>query len=211
MPTPPTHRLTHLLLPLLSITLNLAILGTSSRTLHIYQTSQTSNVYFLPIWNSHFDMRGLQTLVGTSVGIVVLNGIFAVVGGVCGNGNGGGRGMVCLFLLHQSQSKVLTQLQHVPTNTILLASSLSSTLLSIIALALQATLNHQSPQRDTLQTWTCMWKNVQGEGVPQSFDTLCHETVSSILPYVSIKKEKKKKTSFFQITTIKKLTFLIFS
>lgn len=21
-----------------------------------------------------------------------------------------------------------------------------------------------------------MWKNVQGEGVPQSFDTLCHET-----------------------------------
>lgn len=102
MPTPPTHRLAHLLLPLLSITLNLAILGTSSRTLHIYQTSQTSNVYFLPIWNSHFDMRGLQTLVGTSVGIVVLNGIFAVVGGVCGNGGGNegggrGRGMVCFF------------------------------------------------------------------------------------------------------------------
>lgn len=101
MPTPPTHRLPHLLLPLLSITLNLAILGTSSRTLHIYQTSQTSNVYFLPIWNSHFDMRGLQTLVGTSVGIVVLNGIFAVGAGVCGNGNGGGRGrgrgMVCSF------------------------------------------------------------------------------------------------------------------
>lgn len=97
MPTPPTHRLAHLLLPLLSITLNLAILGTSSRTLHIYQTSQTSNVYFLPIWNSHFDMRGLQTLVGTSVGIVVLNGIFAVVGGVCGNGNGSRR-MVCFFL-----------------------------------------------------------------------------------------------------------------
>lgn len=37
-----------------------------------------------------------------------------------------------------------------------------------------------------------MWKNVQGEGVPQSFDTLCHETVSSTLPYVSIKKEKNK-------------------
>lgn len=81
------------------------------------------------------------------------------------------------FFLH-SLSKVLTQVQ-LPTNTILLASSLSSTILSIIALALQATLNHQSPQRDTLQTWTCMWKNVQGEGVPQSFDTLCHETVST--------------------------------
>lgn len=109
MPTPPTHRLAHLLLPLLSITLNLAILGTSSRTLHIYQTSQTSNVYFLPIWNSHFDMRGLQTLVGTSVGIVVLNGIFAVVELVCGNGKGngggsGGRGMVCVFFSSSSSS-----------------------------------------------------------------------------------------------------------
>lgn len=92
------------------------------------------------------------------------------------------------FLLLHSQSKVLTQLQHVPTNTILLASSVSSTLLSIIALALQATLNHQSPHRDTLQTWTCMWKNVQGEGVPQSFDTLCHETVSSTFNLTSQKK-----------------------
>lgn len=202
MPTPPTHRLTHLLLPLLSITLNLAILGTSSRTLHIYQTSQTSNVYFLPIWNSHFDMRGLQTLVGTSVGIVVLNGIFAVGAVVCGNGGGNeggrGRGMVCFFLplLHSQSKRLLTiffsihpQLQ-LPTNTILLASSLSSTLLSIIALALQATLNHQSPQRDTLQTWTCMWKNVQGEGVPQSFDTLCHETVSSTFNLTSQNRHK---------------------
>lgn len=75
-------------------------------------------------------------------------------------------------------SSTLPQLQ-LPTNAILLASSVSSTLLSITALALQATLNHQSPHRDTLQTWTCMWKNVQGEGVPQSFDTLCHETVST--------------------------------
>lgn len=117
-----------------------------------------------------------------------------------------------LLLLHPSQSKVLTQLQLPTTNTILLASSVSSTILSIIALALQATLNHQSPQRDTLQTWTCMWKNVQGEGVPQSFDTLCHETVSSTLPTLrlKIKKEKKKKHHFSKITTIKKLTFLIF-
>lgn len=90
-------------------------------------------------------------------------------------------------LLHHPLNKVLTQLQ-LPTNTILLASSLSSTILSIIALALQATLNHQSPQRDTLQTWTCMWKNVQGEGVPQSFDTLCHETVSSTFNLTSQKK-----------------------
>lgn len=89
-------------------------------------------------------------------------------------------------------SSILPQFQHVPTTTILLASSLSSTLLSITALALQATLNHQSPHRDTLQTWTCMWKNVQGEGVPQSFDTLCHETVSTIVPYLTSQNQKRK-------------------
>lgn len=52
-----------------------------------------------------------------------------------------------------------------------------------------------------------MWKNVQGEGVPQSFDTLCHETVSSTLPYVSIKKEKKK--SFLQDNHDKKTDILL--
>lgn len=83
-----------------------------------------------------------------------------------------------IILKVRGTNHIHPQLQ-LPTNTILLASSVSSTILSITALALQATLNHQSPHRDTLQTWTCMWKNVQGEGVPQSFDTLCHETVSS--------------------------------
>lgn len=36
-----------------------------------------------------------------------------------------------------------------------------------------------------------MWKNVQGEGVPQSFDTLCHETVSSTFNLTSQSKKKK--------------------
>lgn len=50
-----------------------------------------------------------------------------------------------------------------------------------------------------------MWKNVQGEGVPQSFDTLCHETVSSTFDLTS-----QKKSSFLhKITTIKRLTFFI--
>lgn len=51
-----------------------------------------------------------------------------------------------------------------------------------------------------------MWKNVQGEGVPQSFDTLCHETVSTLVTL----RLKIGKNHFSKITTIKKLTFLIF-
>lgn len=43
-----------------------------------------------------------------------------------------------------------------------------------------------------------MWKNVQGEGVPQSFDTLCHETVSTL---VTLRlKIKKKMTNIFNLS-----------
>ena len=74
-----THlRLPTLLLAALSIGLNLAIIGTAGRTLNVFQNGQTNNVYFLPIWNSHFDMRGLHGLIGTSAVIVVLNAILAL-------------------------------------------------------------------------------------------------------------------------------------
>lgn len=71
-------RLPTLLLAALSIGLNLAIIGTAGRTLNVFNTNRTENVYFLPIWNSHFNMRGLHGLIGTSAVIVVLNVVLAI-------------------------------------------------------------------------------------------------------------------------------------
>ena len=71
------------------------------------------------------------------------------------------------------------QTNQLPANVLVLGSSILSTIIAIIAMGFQAALNNSAPHRDTLQTWTCRWRNVSGQGVPREFDTLCHETVSS--------------------------------
>lgn len=74
---------THLRLPALafaclSVVLNIAILACAARTLHLFHDQQSTNAWFLPIWPNHFDLRGLQTLIGTSVATLVLNAVAVV-------------------------------------------------------------------------------------------------------------------------------------
>lgn len=60
-------------------------------------------------------------------------------------------------------------------------SSLLGAICSAIALIFTAVLNHRSPTTDTMQTWTCRWSNSsvsRGDGAPDSFNTLCNQTVS---------------------------------
>lgn len=59
----------------LSIGLNIAIIGTSGRTLSRWNTQQKTDVWLLPIWPNHFNLAELQTLVGASASIVFLNAI----------------------------------------------------------------------------------------------------------------------------------------
>ncbi|EME85685.1 uncharacterized protein MYCFIDRAFT_210300 [Pseudocercospora fijiensis CIRAD86] len=131
----------------LSLALNIAIIACAGRSLNIYLTQRYDNVYFLPVWASHFDMRGLPALLGTSAVIVLLNALL----------------VAAIFIAA------------LPANLLVFATSLLSTILAIIAIAFSASLNNGS-ESDTLQTWTCMWRDVANENVPRQFDTLCHET-----------------------------------
>ncbi|KXT14125.1 hypothetical protein AC579_85 [Pseudocercospora musae] len=140
-------RIPTLAIAALSLGLNIAIIACAGRTLNIYLTQRHDNVYFLPVWTSHFDMRGLPALLGTSAVIVVLNALL----------------IAAIFI------------SALPANLLVFASSLLSTILAIIAVAFPATVNNGS-ESDTLQTWTCMWRHVEDENVPRQFDTLCHET-----------------------------------
>ncbi|CAK3802396.1 hypothetical protein MYCFIDRAFT_210300 [Lecanosticta acicola] len=142
-------RLPTLLLTSLSIGLNLAILGTAARSLHVYNSQRTTNVYFLPVWSGHFDTRELSALIGTSAVIFLLN---AVV-------------LVSLFVTA------------LPANALILLSTTLSTLLSLIALIFSSVLNTRHPaDRATLQSWTCTWHSIPNQNVPRQYDTLCHET-----------------------------------
>jgi hypothetical protein len=62
----------------LSMCLCLAIIGTGGKSLHVFNSQQSTNDWLLPIWPNHFDMRELHALIGTTAAIFVLNAILAV-------------------------------------------------------------------------------------------------------------------------------------
>ena len=69
----PDARKPTLILAILSIGLNLGILGCAARALDVFNSEKDSSAYFLPIWNQHFDTRELSTLIGTSTCVFLLN------------------------------------------------------------------------------------------------------------------------------------------
>jgi hypothetical protein len=62
----------------LSIVLSIAVIGCAARTLHLFNSQHSSNPWLLPIWPNHFDLRGLEALIGTSAGVVLLNLVVVV-------------------------------------------------------------------------------------------------------------------------------------
>ena len=71
----PSLRAPTLALGLLSMCLSIGIIGTAGRSYYVFTSSQSENPWFLPAWPNHFDMRELQTLIGTSAAIFMLNGV----------------------------------------------------------------------------------------------------------------------------------------
>ena len=60
--------------------LSIGIIGTAGRSYYIFTShaSRGDNPWFLPSWPNHFDMRELQTLIGTSASIFVLNAVLVL-------------------------------------------------------------------------------------------------------------------------------------
>ncbi|KAK3725561.1 hypothetical protein LTR37_000531 [Vermiconidia calcicola] len=156
MSAPSRLRTPTLALAGLSMCLTLSIIGTAARSLHVYNTQQSTNPWLLPLWPNHFDVRELQLLIGTAVAIFLLNALLAV-GLVVGS---------------------------MPANAIVPASALLSTIVGVIAIAFPSVLNARAPTKDTLKTWTCRWSNIiaTGEGPPMQFLSLCHKTVRKAHP-----------------------------
>ena len=161
----------------LSMCLCLAIIGTGGRSLHVYYDQRTKNEWLLPLWPNHFDMRELQTLIGTAGAIFVLNAVLAVALLV---------NNVCILpprsSLHLVRVPSLIQAIQLPTNGLVLGSSLLSTIVGVISIAFPTWVNWRAPTTDTMRTWTCRWSNypeiLVGYGPPKEFNTMCSETVS---------------------------------
>ena len=53
--------------------LSATITGTAGHVLASYKSQQTTDPWWLPVWPSHFDARGLKTLIGASTSLVVVD------------------------------------------------------------------------------------------------------------------------------------------
>lgn len=142
--------------------LSIAVLGTSAHTLDVFNKQQSFNPWWLPLWPQHFDVNGMKGLVGASTSVLVLCAVFLVF--------------------------ALVPRFHLPTPTmralLALGTILPSCLVTIITVIYSHLLNSNSPEVDTIQTWTCKYKNDQpydGE-IPlpsnmgnENFEDLCRE------------------------------------
>ncbi|EMC92048.1 hypothetical protein BAUCODRAFT_115337 [Baudoinia panamericana UAMH 10762] len=130
----------------LSICLNAAIIGCAGRTLNIFHLQQKSNDWLLPIWPDHFDLREVNTLIGASAAVLVLNAVIAMA----------------------------VVVQRLPANLIVLLCSTLGTACSLVAIIFPTILRYHAPGRDTLQTWACRWNGSNGS--PAMFSSICSET-----------------------------------
>lgn len=76
----PTHiRIAQLSLAGLSFIFGVCIMGTAGHALAVYNDQYSTNPWWLPLWNGHFDVRGTNTLVGAGAVITFFNLLFLVL------------------------------------------------------------------------------------------------------------------------------------
>jgi len=120
--------------------MSVAIIGTAAHTLDVFNKQQSSNPWWLPLWPQHFDTHGTKALIGSATSVFVLSAVFLV------------------FALIPSFN-----LASRPTFRALLAlgTTLPAALVSLITIIYAHILNNDTPEMDTIQTWTCKYKNSQ--------------------------------------------------
>ncbi|ORY13836.1 hypothetical protein BCR34DRAFT_480313 [Clohesyomyces aquaticus] len=144
--------------------LSVAVLGCAAHTLDVFNKQQTSNPWWLPLWPQHFTTAGTKALIGSAVSVLILSTVFLV------------------FALVPKLN-----LANRPTLRALLAigTTLPSALVTLVTIIYAHILNHDSPELDTIQTWTCKYKNSrpmdQDISMPSnmgngSFGSLCHQS-----------------------------------
>jgi hypothetical protein len=77
-PSPQLH-LPLLALLALALILSIATLACAATTLNLFESQQSTNPWLLPVWRSHFDLRGLKLVVGTSAAIAFFDLMAMVV------------------------------------------------------------------------------------------------------------------------------------
>ncbi|KAF2816040.1 uncharacterized protein BDZ99DRAFT_457958 [Mytilinidion resinicola] len=148
--------------------MSVAILGTAGHTLHVFNTQQSFNPWWLPLWPQHFDSHGAKALIGSAVTVMVLSAIFLVF---------------ALVPRFNPASRYTFRA------ALALGTALPGGLATLCTVVYAHILNNNSPELDTIQTWTCKYKSdkpmPQDMGLPSgmgngAFESLCTESKFAI-------------------------------
>ncbi|KAK8245330.1 hypothetical protein HDK77DRAFT_249913 [Phyllosticta capitalensis] len=144
--------------------LSVAIMGTAGHSLQVYRGQSSTNPWWLPLWNQHFNVRGTNSLIGSSAFSTVTTLVF-------------------IALCFVPKLNLANHPTHFAFISILLTLPSASVTLSIVVYV--HVLNYQSPASETIQTWTCKLKNATplnasaavSDGVSNhQFSRLCAES-----------------------------------
>jgi hypothetical protein len=121
----------------LVVALSIAILGTSAHTLDVYNKQRLTNPWWTPLWRQHFDTHGTKALVASAVVTLVLSGVFLVMS------------VVPKFALRE---------KYTLRALLSLGTILPCFLLTLMTVIWAHVLNRNTPEMDTIQTWTCRYQ-----------------------------------------------------
>lgn len=165
---------------ILSACLALPILAVSAHVLSLYRRQHASNPWWLPVWRAHFDTHGL---VGVISGSCVVFALDLVSIGVVVAGTKGGK--VGFRSPDQCSRQKLIRTQNKGMTWAMVALMVCSAAASLVAVVMPAVTNSISPTKsDTVQTWTCKWKDAVG--APDDFESLCRQSVRVLSSFSSL-------------------------
>ncbi|KAF2261763.1 hypothetical protein CC78DRAFT_469398 [Lojkania enalia] len=148
----------------LALALSIAVLGTAAHTLAVFNKQQTVNPWWLYFWPQHYNVSGTKALIGSAAAVTVLSIIYLV-----------------FALVPQAVQR------HTARALVALATILPSLLVTLITVIFAHILNNNAPEYDTIQTWTCRYKDSRPlqRGLPtdmgnDNFGQLCMESRFSV-------------------------------
>ncbi|UNI21526.1 hypothetical protein JDV02_007507 [Purpureocillium takamizusanense] len=143
-------------LTLLALLSGITILGLSANSLAVYKDTYVPDDYLLPLWPDHFDLRPTTALIAGSAILIVANAVSLLA------------------------SKTASVRKRVGAHTsVSLAAPVIGFIAALVAMALFYAVN-ASATVDTMQSWTCRWKQV-GMSMQPHFGSLCRQNEAGLI------------------------------
>ncbi|GJN80635.1 hypothetical protein PLIIFM63780_004162 [Purpureocillium lilacinum] len=141
---------------LLALLSGITILGLSANSLAVYKNTHVPDDYLLALWPHQFDLRPTTALIAGSAIVIVANAV---------------------SLLASKTTSVRNRVG--AHSSVSLAAPVIGFIAALVAMSLFYAVN-ASTTVDTVQSWTCRWKQV-GMSMQPHFGSLCRQSEAALV------------------------------